>query len=182
MKKHPDYLGYTILILLFIGTIFTQQKLEEIKTMLAHQNSIPKIEIQDTNEFKKLCEQLMTQWDANGYAFYILQPKGINKTHKEKAANSEAFNFLPIRAELENKTYLDDLHKRHYDIVPMERSNQLNIGDIKMEGNLLVIPIFEHNNIIIGELVMFYDGDITLQKSEISVIINEAQILTELLN
>lgn len=182
MKKQPDYIGFIIIILLFFGTLMTQVRLIEVKDLLTKSSTVPKIEIRDTVEFKKLCDQFMAQWSADGYAFYILQPKGINKTHKEKAVHSDLYDYLPIRTKIEESSYVQFLQQKQYEVISTNHQlDLLKLNRLNEGSKVIVIPIYEHN-IVVGELLLFYEKTNKLNTKSIQSIISEAQVLGELLN
>ena len=176
MKQFKEIILVAILLSIIISSIMVQIKLVSIREVIKDSKTT-KIEISDSAQFTKLCQQLTKQWSGTGYAFYLLQPKSTMKTHKEKAGSSLNYDYLPVRISLANKKIKEQLIKRNYVLGNHIVAEEVfNLTNFKCD-QFLIIPIYQ-NTIIIGELYVFYDQPIEL--SGVSNKIAEAQMLSKL--
>lgn len=178
MKRSTDLIIVGFLVAIFVSTVLIQVRLSNIRDIIK-ESETPKLEITNNYQFTKLCKQFTSQWGANGYAFYLLQPKSSSKTHKEKASSSIEYDRLPVRVEL-----TDDYHKRQmilykFIIGDSELASKLIHTSFVDCKNFLLIPIYQ-NDIIIGELYLFYNHD--FKDTSIMHKVSEAQLLGKLLN
>lgn len=177
MKRFSDFLLVAILIAIFVSTYMIQIKLNDIRTIV-NDAQTPKLEIINTSQFSRLCNQFTSQWNASGYVFYLVQPKMSSKTHKEKASTSMNNDRLPIRVALTDHANKKKLINDKYIIGNSKLASKLCNGDFKCH-QFLLIPIYQ-NDIIVGELYLIYDHDIN--KKSIMNKVSEAQLLGKLLN
>lgn len=180
-RKRNDLLGYTILIFMAISTFFIHQQLSTLQKEIEDVVTIPKIKITDANQFKKMCTQFTEQWGGAHFAFYILQPNSTFKTHKEKSIlSSDIKNLLPNRTPI-TSSVLDQylVEGGEYANVTKEGLDRLLMGHtMSGEYDTVVIPV-RQNDVIIGELYIFYDASTNIDAIDAHV--SEAQLLTQLL-
>lgn len=178
MKRFSNLISIVTLLTIFGSTYLVHSKLEDIR-LLVKESQVPKLEIVNNAQFSKLCNQFSSQWGANGYVFYLLQPKSSSKTHKEKASSSIEYDRLPVRVELTDTTHKKQLITYKFLIGDQLLATQLlHTEDIQC-AQFLLIPIYQ-NDIIIGELYLFYDNKIP--NKSIMTKVSEAQLLGKLLN
>lgn len=178
-----EFLSWALLCSIFIATYFTHTQLHDIKAAIlkGHAN-LPKMQLLDNEQFEQIASQLSSQWNAQGYAIYILQPKSDLKTHKEKAvSNIETFIDLPIRSTLSD---VDVFRKFKNDKYAVIDSTNINLFLTKAELNhttkLIALPIYKYN-IIVAEMYIKYDISNIPSENDIQKFVLEAQVLSQLL-
>lgn len=178
--KRNIILSYLILLSIGTSTYFIHSELSVLRSDIKHAVDIPKIKITDNIQFSSMCAQFTEQWGGKYYAFYILQPNSNFKTYKEKATVSkEISNLLPNRTPITTSKLNSML-----DGIDCANINANELDDILL-GNQLhdslhtVVITIKQNNIVVGELYVFYDDIVDMKTIEANAI--EAQLLTQLL-
>lgn len=182
MKTRTEILSWILLISIFLSTWFTHMQLHKINSVLiSNSSNIPKIKIIDMSQFEQLSNQFVKQWNAEGQAIYLLQPKSNMKTHKEKAICTIPFREeFPIRSELSNELY-ETLSEQKYMIFDSSTiHNSLQKVEIYSTKSLVLIPIY-HNKTIIAEMYIQYSTENLPEHSQLLNYVLEAQILSQLL-
>lgn len=183
MTKHASISSILILFAIVVSTYLTHRKLITIQHLLTeNSNSLPKVKITNINEFAQLSSQLAVQWQAEGEAVYLLQPKANMKTHKEKVlCTIDCKVEFPIRTQLTDKILFESLQEKSYLILD-ETNIELTLQKAELYDNkaLVLIPIYQ-NKTIIGELYLQYDKSSIPDETQILNYVLEAQVLSKLL-
>ena len=176
-NRKIDWLGWVILATILISSYFVHTKLSDIRHRLEQINT-PKTEIRDVEQFSQLCDQLSKQWQAKGYAFYLMQPKSPVKTYKEKVTSSKNLTYLPLRVDISKHWYTNNLYEHKYFVGNNSDAKDILTIDTLSWSNFAIIPVYQHN-VIIGELYVMYDKP--LDSKFITSKVYEAQVLSKLI-
>lgn len=140
-----------------------------------------KLEVTDIEQVETIAEHLTTEeWNASGYAMYIMQPKDYKKTYKELVVSSNT-HVLPNRISLSDEVDLE-LTLYNNKFVRLDADNTKRTSYTILNDEVcVIIPIYQHR-IVIAELYVFFEND---EKSKAFIAnlnnkIVEAQVLGQL--
>lgn len=140
-----------------------------------------KLEVTDIEQVETIAEHLTKEeWNASGYAMYIMQPKDYKKTYKELVVSSNT-HVLPNRISLSNEIELElDLYNNRF--VRLDANNTQKTSYTILDKEVcIIIPIYQHR-IVIAELYVFFEDDVKAKAflSNLNNKIVEAQVLGQL--
>lgn len=140
-----------------------------------------KLEVTDIDQVETIAEHLTKdEWNASGYAMYIMQPKDYKKTYKELVASSKT-HVLPNRVNLANEIELElELYNNRY--VKLTSTNTKKTSYTLLNDEVcVIIPIYQHR-VVIAELYIFFESDKESDKfvKTLNNKIVEAQVLGQL--
>lgn len=150
---------------------------DEIKLLLFKTNQ--NIEIQAISDVQSKCFELRNKYGSESLEVYVYQPKGSDKTHKERIVFSSGENYKPLDSYQFVNLYsrlniLNEINKNGYVKISVDSGYDESV--ILKSFNLksyYIIPIVGSNKEVIGEVIWIYKNDNNIK---ISDLILESQI------
>jgi len=181
MNLRHQYLSLITLIAVIASTIIINMQLSDIRSTILLRPGVLEVGITDVEQFERLCLQFSKEWQANDYAFYLLQPKGSSKIYKQKASSSLDQTTLPLKSIIKSTSSQVKLNSNRVLTIPSDLLSTMLYGsNIDDEKQILILPIYQYNTIV-GELYMFYDEDKVFHETEIKSFASQAQVISKLL-
>lgn len=156
---------------------------DEIKLMLF--KSKQSVDLNSISDVQTKCFELRNKYGAESLEVYVYQPKGSDKTHKDRIVFSTGENYKPLSSYQVVNLYsriniLSEINKNGYVKIGVESGYDESV--ILKSFNLsayYVIPIVGPSKEVIGEVVWIFKND---ENINVSDLILESQIFKNFIN
>lgn len=156
---------------------------DELKLLIF--SSKQNVDLVSISDVQAKCFELKNEYGAETVEVYVYQPKGNDKTHKERMVFSSGNIYKPLNSyqyiNLYSRTnILAEINKNGYVKIDInsgyDESVLLKSFDL---DSYYIIPIVGNNKEVIGEVVWIYENEF---KSNVSDLILESQIFKQFIN
>lgn len=154
----------------------------EISLLLVNQNNL-KIEVENIAEPQEKCFNLRTKYGAESVLLYVYQPRGLNKTYKERIVFSNSSKFTPLSSMVTVNLFsrsdvVSSLIKNSYCILT-PNSNHVDsyiLDSFEMKSAVITSIRGKDSKDLVGEVVWIFKDKQDFSNSEIHRLIAESQI------